>query len=321
MECHKSRLNSAKPETGNSEPVTKPSVVALMSKAVPGQLANAYAGNSAFSASNSKAIDLTSSDPGKLLTSSYQPSNYLNYNYPRSPNDKIVDDNFLYSNRAPLAADYSAPNTAGFGLSSWSNQYAAAIQPNDIYKAEKLNTYGGEPEPYGSPLKESMSYWPSFNYQNGDLSSLQHSSPLSLLHQQQQQSDIQPYNGAISALSTVNRVNESPSYQSSLGSHSNQANSALFSNRFYAANSISSKSDSSSKDGSTLKEALSKASSNSDVGQSDKALSSGSADGAKASDYSHISSSRKAVEVAPVNVVAISHLRDSSPQSGRETNR
>lgn len=319
LECHKSRLNSAKPETGNSESVTKPSVVGSVSKAASGQVVNTYTGNSAFSVSNSKATDLTSNDPSKLLAS-YQPSNYLSYNYPRSPNDKMVDDNFLYSNRAPLAADYSAPNAGGFGLSSWSNQYAA-LQPNDIYKAEKLSTYGAEPEAYGSggPLKESLSYWPSFNYQNADLSSLQHSPPSSsLLHQQQ--SDIQPYSGPISALSSGSRLNESPSYQSSLVSHSNQANSALFSNRFFAGNSISSKSDSTSKDGSTFKETPSKATSNTDVGQSDKPLSGSGGGAVKSSDYSHISSSRKAVEVAPVNVVAISHLRDSSPQSGRETN-
>lgn len=291
--------------------MTKSSVVASISKS-----ASAYAGNSAFSAGNSKATDLTLNDPSKLLAS-YQPSNYLNYNYPRSPNDKMVDDNFLYANRAPLAADYSAPNTGAFGLSSWSNQYAA-LQPNDIYKAEKVSTYGAEPpEAYGSggPLKESLSYWPSFNYQNADLSSLQHSPSSSLLHQQQ--SDTQPYSGPISSLSTVNRVNESPSYQSSLGSHLNQANLGLFSNRFYSGNSISSKSDLTNKDTSTFKETPSKATSNSDVGQSDKALSDGAV---KSSDYSHISSSRKAVEVAPVNVVAITHLRDSSPQSGRETN-
>ncbi|KAH9406614.1 AP-2 complex subunit sigma [Tyrophagus putrescentiae] len=297
LECHKSRLNSAKPasaaaaEQRGSETPTKPSVAGPLGAkaAVSGQVV-----------SNPRMI------PASYWASYGQPSGFLNYNYPRSPNDKILEDNLLYPNRVPLGADYSAPGGggggSGFGLSSWSNQYSA-LQPSDIYKAEKLG-YGAEPESYGGGsgggpvgLKESLSYWPSFSYPNGDLSSLQHPS----LHQQQQQQtdSMQPYSGA---MLSANRLNESPSFQSSASSSSHsssQANSALFSNRFFA----SGKGSSASSDG---------------IGQSDKQLA--GSGGGKSADYSHISSSKKAVQVAPVNVVAISHLRDSSPQSGRETN-
>lgn len=332
LECHKSRLNSAKPasaaaaEQRGSETPTKPSVAGPLGAkaAVSGQVVSNPYGSTAFSTANKASTDLTqSNDPSKLLASYGQPSGYLNYNYPRSPNDKILEDNLLYPNRVPLGADYSAPGGgggSGFGLSSWSNQYSA-LQPSDIYKAEKLG-YGAEPESYGGGsgggpvgLKESLSYWPSFSYPNGDLSSLQHPS----LHQQQQQQtdSMQPYSGA---MLSANRLNESPSFQSSASSSSHsssQANSALFSNRFFA----SGKGDSSSGslNGLAGKDTLKSSSASSDgIGQSDKQLA-GSGSG-KSADYSHISSSKKAVQVAPVNVVAISHLRDSSPQSGRETN-
>ena len=267
---------------------------------------NPYSGNvnSIYNSAKAQPDLASNNEPSKLLN--YQPSSYLNYNYPRSPNDKMLDDN-LYANRgSQLGADYSSGNNNGYGLPAW-NQYAL---PSDVYKTDKLASgYANEPDQYGAPIKESL-YWPSFNYQqtNSELQGLQpHSS-----HQQQQ--DI-PYNSLpLSITETQNRLTE---FQAQNRQQPQGLPQSPIYNRYFG-NSVPLASKSEPVP-TSLNATVAR-----NIGDTKPANSGSSVTDNKPSgpkiDYAHISSSQKQIPVAAPNIVAISHLRDTSPQSGRETN-
>lgn len=161
LECHKSRLHK---QSVDSEQPDKGKTIDYYKLSGTQKFPLLSSQSSVSSSSISKTVDSLEPQQPQSKILNY-PSNYLAYNYPRTPNGgKLEEESLLYSNRAAAAAAASNTqlnNEYNYGLPSAWNQYNLQ---NEI-KGDKTST-GFEPEqqqqPFNTGLKESI-YWPSFS--------------------------------------------------------------------------------------------------------------------------------------------------------------
>lgn len=242
--------------------------------------------------------------------------NNINYNYPKSPNEKMIDDGSLYRNHLSSNDNSNAGYLFNPNVNNNRNQYPLT----DGKQTQSIPVFDVGHYSNANSIKESV-YWPSFKYQtSGD--NFHHQSPLG---QGGQPGDISLYNN------NNNNVPESMMDDQIRSKMHYQIQSQLPMQQYLPGYVLPQIPGTNQPIMPQKQQSVSGLMNISNINPTLKTIielngNYENNNGNRAQNktmtkysYSHISSHDKLMIKSP-NIVAISYLHDNGPQNGRETN-